>query len=272
MYRDFDFFKQSHRVIAHRGDSKYFPENSLPAFESAKNLGVDIIETDVHISSDGVIFIWHDDHSEQLNGKCDDICKKSWSELKQLDLGYLYIDNDGKRPFSNKGISLVKFEDILKEFPEARFNVDLKDKSRELVFGFYNILEEYNAFNRVVVASFFSENLKLIRSISPRVVTSFGKSEVRLWVVLSKLRLLRVVSKFFKDTPPVMQVPVASGSIRVVTKRFIKILHKRGVKIQVWTINERDEMEELLKMGVDGIMTDDPRLLIDVVKSRSITQ
>ncbi len=85
MYKDFEFFKKPDRVIAHRGDSKYFPENSLPAFNSALDLGVDIVETDVHISSDGVIFIWHDDHSEQLDGMSDDICGKSWLELKALD-------------------------------------------------------------------------------------------------------------------------------------------------------------------------------------------
>lgn len=264
MYKDYDFFKDKIRVIAHRGDSKYYPENSLLAFQSAIDLGVDVIETDVHISSDGIIFVWHDDHSEQLDGDISDICKKSWEELKELDLGYLYIDNDGKRPFSNSGIKLIPFEKVLEEFPNTKFNVDLKDKSRELVEGFLAILERQNAFDRVIVASFHTENLKYIRSLSDKVVTSFGKSEVLTWVVLSKLGLLRMVSKFFKNIPPVIQVPYSSGSLRVVTRRFIKVLHKRGVKIQVWTINEKDQMEHLYKMGVDGIMTDDPRLLIEV--------
>lgn len=266
MSKQYDFFNKECRVIAHRGDSKYFPENSLLAFKSAIELNVDVIETDVHISSDGVIFVWHDDNTEQLNGDTDSITTKSWDELKNLDLGYIYIDNDGKRPFSNKGVTLTPFSDVLKAFPDTRFNVDLKDKSRDLVEGFCKILEDTNSFDRVIVASFHTENLKYIRTLSDRVVTSFGESEVKKWVILSKLGLLRLVSKFFRDIPPVIQVPVSSGSLRIVTKRFLKTLHRRGVKLQVWTINERHEMESLYKLGVDGIMTDDPRLLIEVNK------
>lgn len=266
MSKQYDFFNTESRVIAHRGDSKYFPENSLLAFKSAIELGVDIIETDVHISSDGVIFVWHDENTEQLNGDTSPINTKSWEELQKLDLGYLYIDNDGKRPFSNKGVTLTPFVDVLEAFPNVRFNVDLKDKSRDLVEGFCKILEDTDSFNRVIVASFHTENLKYIRTLSDRVVTSFGESEVRLWVILCKLGLLRLVSKFFRDIPPVIQVPVSSGSLKIVTKRFLNNLHRRGVRLQVWTINERHEMEYLYKLGVDGIMTDDPRLLIEVNK------
>lgn len=265
MYKNYEFFNKPIKVVAHRGDSKYYPENSLPAFKSAIELGVDIIETDVHISSDGIIFIWHDDDTFQLDGDMSRITDRSWDELQRLDLGFHYIDNDGKRPFSSKGLRLITFSEALLTFPETRFNVDLKDKSSLLVNGFFKILKEHNAFDRVVVASFHTENLVQIRKLSEKVVTSFGKSEVLMWVILSKLRLLRLVSRFIKKIPPVIQVPVSSGLITVVTRRFIKVLHKRGVKIQVWTINERDEMVKLYKMGVDGIMTDDPRLLLEVV-------
>ena len=80
------------------------------------------------------------------------------------------------------------------------------------------------------------------------------------------MRLFRFASRFLPKHP-VIQVPVTSGSFTVVTKYFIKVLHKRGIKIQVWTINTRAQMKELYKMGVDGIMTDDPRLLIEVCNS-----
>ncbi|MBN2617726.1 MAG: glycerophosphodiester phosphodiesterase [Spirochaetales bacterium] len=267
LYSNYPYFDKPVKIVAHRGDSKFFPENSMIAFESAVELGVDVIETDVHISSDGVIFVWHDDDTFQLDGSKVPVSNRSWDELKQLDLGFLYIDKEGKRPFSSKGISLTTFKDVLRAFPNTRFNVDLKDKKAELVTGFFSLLEEENAFNRVVVASFHEENLKLIRTMSDKVATSYGKGEVLLRVLLDKVKLFRLCSNFL-PRHPVMQVPVASGLIRVVTKRFIKILHKRGIKIQVWTINDEFQMRNLLKMGVDGIMTDDPRLLISTLKRK----
>ncbi|MGL1891159.1 MAG: glycerophosphodiester phosphodiesterase [Spirochaetaceae bacterium] len=266
MYNKYEFFNNSIKVTAHRGDSKYFPENSMQAFQSAVDLGVDVIETDVHISSDGVVFVWHDDNSFKLDGNTANIATRSWSELKDLDLGFLFVDNDGKRPFSSQGIRLMKFIDVLKIFPKTRFNVDLKDKNSKLVTGMFNILKEENAFNRVVVASFHTENLKAIRRMSNKVATSYGRSEVRLRVILSNIGLLRAASRFLGRSP-VMQVPVISGSTTVITKYFIKVLHKRGIKVQVWTINEEDEMRRLYKMGVDGVMTDDPRLLLSVVQN-----
>lgn len=265
MYKDYSFFDKPIKVTAHRGDSKYYPENSILAFRSAVELGVDVIETDVHISSDGVIFVWHDDDTYKLDGKKTPVNKRIWSDLQELDLGFIYIDSDGKRPFSSKGIKLVKFEELLMEFPNTRFNVDLKDKKGDLVKGFFQLLEKYSAYDRVVVASFHSDNLKAIRKLSSRVITSYGQSEVLHRVILEKLNLLRLFSRFIPMFP-VIQVPVEQGPITIVTRRFIKILHKRGVKIQVWTINNEDEMRDLFKLGVDGVMTDDPRLLLSVVK------
>jgi len=264
LYKDYKFFDKKIKVIAHRGDSKFYPENSSLAFQSAVDLGVDIIETDVHISVDGVIFVWHDEDTWQLDGNKSKVSTRTWSDLCELDLGFLYIDKSGKRPFSSKNIKLMTFEDVLINFPDTRFNVDLKDKDNKLVKGMYNLLEKYDAFDRVVVASFHSENLKSIRKISNRVATSYGRSEVRLRVVLTKLKLFRFISRFLKK-PPVMQVPVTSNGTLVVTRYFIKVLHKRGIKIQVWTINSEYEMRRLFKLGVDGVMTDDPRLLIKVV-------
>ncbi len=265
MYKNFEFFNESIKVIAHRGDSKYYPENSRLAFRSAEKLGVDVIETDVHISSDGVIFVWHDDNTLKLDGDEQNVFNRSWEDLSQLDLGFLFVDKDGKRPFSSKEIRLMTFDDVLRDFPNVRFNVDLKDKKTELVKGMLGLLEKHNAFDRVVIASFHSENLKNMRKMSKKVATSYGRSEVRLRVILSKLNLFRLTSNILHRAP-VMQVPVTSGNTTVVTRHFIKILHKRGIKIQVWTINEADEMRMLYKMGVDGVMTDDPRLLLDVIK------
>lgn len=266
MYKNFEFFKNPIKVVAHRGDSKYYPENSNVSFKSAEELGVDMIETDVHISSDGVIFVWHDENTLQLDGNTQNVSNRTWNDLSQLDLGFLFVDKQGKRPFSSKNIKLMTFDEVLRDFPNVRFNVDLKDKNIDIVKGMVGLLKKYNAFDRVIVASFHSENLRNIRKISDKVVTSYGHSEVLIRVILLKLNLFRFASNFLHRAP-VIQVPVSTKTFRIVTKTFIKILHKRGIKIQVWTINEADEMRELLKLGVDGVMTDDPRLLLSVIEN-----
>ena len=142
MYKDFEFFDKPINVVAHRGDSKYYPENSEIAFKSAIELGVDIIETDVHISSDGVIFVWHDENTKKLDGDENLVSTRSWAELSELDLGFLYIDKEGKRTFSSKGIRLMTFEEVLINFPNTRFNVDLKDKQPQIVTGMLDLLKK----------------------------------------------------------------------------------------------------------------------------------
>lgn len=258
------FFDKPIKVVAHRGDSMFFPENSIPAFKSAVDIGVDIIETDVHISSDGVIFIWHDENTKKIDGSTKHVTDRTWEDLKSLDIGLIYKDKDGNKPFKDHGLTLMTFKEALETFPTARFNVDLKDKKDELVKGFYEILEEEDAFNRVLVASFHSKNLRAIRKISDRVITSYGQSEVLAAVLLNKVKLTFILKLIHKKLPPIIQVPEAAGIIKVVTRSFIKALHKLGVKIQVWTINDKEDMKRLYKMGVDGVMTDDPRTLMEV--------
>ncbi len=218
----YKFVEKPIKVVAHRGDSMFYPENSILAFESAVKLGVDVIETDVHISSDGVIFVWHDDDTFKLDGNRDFLYNRKWS--------------------------------------------DLKDKKVELVKGFYKILEDNHAFDRVLAASFSSRNLKQMRKISNKVSTSYGRGEVKFLVILSKLKLSWLTHIFWRNLPPVMQIPEFSGRTRLITKSFVKTMQKKGVKMQVWTINKKKDMKRLYELGVDGVMTDDPRTLLEVAK------
>lgn len=260
----YSYFKKPIGVVAHRGDSMFFPENSFPAFKSALELGVDIIETDVHISKDGVVFIWHDEDFSLIDGSSRHVAEYLWEDIQKLDIGSLFIDQSGTKSFEGKGHRIMKFSEALISFPDTRFNVDLKDRRDDLVQNFYNILVENSALDRVVVASFSSENLRLIRKIDSNVITSYGKEEVLRIVILNKLRLTWMIRLFYKKLPPVIQVPEISGSIRVVTSNFISSLHRLGIKIQVWTINDEPDMRRLYRMGVDGVMTDDPRTLLKV--------
>lgn len=115
------------RILAHRGDSARFPENTLPAFLSAAELGVDVIETDVHLTSDGQIIIWHDDTLDRETDGSGPVEDHTLKELLTLDAGYHFSTDGGQTfPFRGTGIHMLTFEDALQALPHMRFNVDLK--------------------------------------------------------------------------------------------------------------------------------------------------
>lgn len=256
------FFQKPIKVVAHRGDSFSFPENTLQAFQSAQDLGVDIIETDVHLTKDNEVVIWHDDTLERnTNGK-GRIENNLLNDLKKLDAGYTFTRDGGKTfPFRGKGITLCTLKEALSTLPDTRFNIDLKTKSEKMVSVFLSVIKEMNAENRVICASFHLSNLKLVRKLNPAILTSITTFEVIPLLFRQKLGLIS--KKAFKRTI-IFQVPTKQWGITVINKRFIETMHQKKAIIMVWTINEKENMENLYRLGVDAIMTDNPRLLLKV--------
>lgn len=258
------YFQPNPRVLAHRGDSACYPENTLPSFLSAKELGVDVIETDVHLSSDGKVIIWHDDTLDRETNGTGMVEHYTMQELLTLDAGYNFTRDNGKSfPFRGKGVTMLPFEEALMTLPDMRFNVDLKTADTALADAFIDIVRAHHAQERVLCASFHVSNLIYVRRASPEIATSMASEEIKPLLLRQKLHL--PVRR--EDIPgDAFQVPVRQGAIKVITPGFIRTFHRLGVPIHVWTINERTEMSRLLQMGVDGIFTDDPRLLLDVVR------
>ena len=257
------FFDRPLRIVAHRGDSVYFPENTLPAFVSAAKLGVDCIETDVHLTKDGVCVIWHDDTVERLTGVKGLVSDKTYKELMTVDAGNMFTMDNGKTyPFRGKGVTIATLDEVLRKNPNMRFNVDLKDDNIELIKEFARVVRRNNAQDRVLGASFHNSIIKSIRKIIPEIASSFSRSEIRSIVILDKIGLLGFRGKFSANAA---QVPEYDNKIKVITKSFVKNLHKKGVIVHVWTVNKKAEMLRFQSMGVDAIMTDNPRLLIETV-------
>lgn len=257
------------RIIAHRGDSHNYPENTLEAFVSAMNMGIDVIETDVHLTKDNQIVVWHDPTLERNTdgvGKIEDF---TLSELKKFDAGYMFTQDGGKSyPFRGKGVSMTTLEEALIACPNQRFNVDLKSKEREIVPLFNDLVVKHGAQERILCASFHLKNLQFMRVLNPDILTSLTTMEVLPLLIKQKLGMLKQRAKFEKTV--VFQVPVSQWGIQVITKEFIKTFHRLGAVIQVWTINEAQQMRELFELGVDSIMTDDPTTLISVAQELSL--
>lgn len=259
-----DYFIPEPVVLAHRGDSAHFPENTMPAFNSAVKMEVDVIETDVHLTLDGEVIVWHDNSLEKMSGDKRIISSLTWAEIKKVDAGYLFTTDNGKTyPFRNKNISAVRLRDLLKEYPKMKFNIDLKDNNLILAEKYAQILKDLNCIERIVTASFHSNVLKHFRKLLPRAITSCTSLEVIVLILFYHLKILFIPLPYKMR---IVQVPEFSGKIRVISKGFIKVLHKRGFKVQIWTINNQQEMYRLLQMEVDGIFTDKPTLLMECVK------
>jgi len=260
MYKS--FFDPMPRVVAHRGDSAHFPENTLPAFESAYRMGVDVIETDVHLSKDGVLVVWHDPTLDRNTDGSGRVEEHTLAELKALDAGYTFSGDGGVTfPFRGTGVRLCTLEEALIACPAQRFNVDLKSKDPRIVDEFIAVLNRQQAKKRVVGASFHLSNLTLLRKKEGRIQTSLTTLEVLPLLLAQKLRIL---PKQTKTRPVVFQVPPRQWGIEVITPAFVTTMHRRGAIIQVWTINEEEEIRRLFAMGVDSVMTDKPELAIKV--------
>jgi glycerophosphoryl diester phosphodiesterase len=251
-------------VCAHRGDSARFPENTLPAFRSAAEAGVDCIETDVHLTRDGECVVWHDDSVDRMTDGSGKIGEHALEELRSLDAGYGFSPDGGASfPYRGSGIRIPPLDELLAELPEMRFNVDLKEPDPRLVERFAETVRSYGAEHRVLGASFSHRALTMLRQHLPELATSFSKREAASFLLRHKLRL-----PAGRHAGLILQVPVRFSGITVVTPGFVRRAHAAGLFVQVWTVNEEAEMELLLDMGVDGLFTDDPALLLDLLRRR----
>jgi len=233
-------------AFAHRGGAGEFPENTMLAFESAVRLGYRYLETDVHATSDDVLVAFHDDVLDRLTDRTGRIRDLPWSEVSQARI-------DGE--------PIPLLEDVLAAWPAARVNIDAKADTS--LGPLVEVIERTAAHDRVCVGAFSNRRLRRFRRMTGgRVCTSTGP--------LSTARL-RVASYGLPTWPfraGCVQVPVRRGPVRLVDPRFVAAAHRRGLQVHVWTIDDPQEMDRLLDLGVDGIMTDRPAALRGVLERR----
>ena len=264
---EYAFLSPMPRVIAHRGDSHNYPENTLPAFRSAVEMGIDVVETDIHITKDGVLVIWHDPTLERNTDGKGRVEDHTLEELRRYDAGYTFTKDGGRTyPFRGKGITICTLAEALQACPDQRFNIDLKTKCPQIVDEFIRVIRQHDAVDRVVGASFHLSNLKRLRRLAPDFLTSVTTAEVVPLLLRQKTHTL---PKTFKRKI-IFQIPRQASFIKVVTPSFVREMHRRDAVVMVWTINDEQSMRELFAMGVDSVMTDNPALVIKVAGEMGI--
>ncbi|MDH6520500.1 glycerophosphoryl diester phosphodiesterase [Streptomyces sp. SAI-135] len=236
--------------FAHRGGAADGLENTASQFRRAVEAGYRYLETDVHATADGKLVAFHDTTLDRVTDGAGRIADLPWAEVRHARVA-------GREP-------VPLFEELLETFPEARWNVDVKDEPalRPLL----DLLERTGAWDRICVGSFSEARvMRAQRLAGPRLATSYGTRGVlnlrlRSWGVPAALRRSAVAA----------QVPEAQSGIQVVDHRFVRAAHARGLQVHVWTVNEPDRMHRLLDLGVDGIMTDHIDTLRKVMEDRGV--
>lgn len=249
-------------TMAHRGGQGLWPPNTLFAFEHAVNLGVDVLEMDIHSTADGVLVVRHDPTVEGTTDGDGYIRNYNCSELKKLDAGFTWTpDNGTTYPYRGKGITIPTLDEVINAFPDMRLNIDIKPKDPDVVDLFCGTLRKHGILERVMVGSFHNEQLNRFRRLCPEVATSASQSEVAIFFGLNSIYL----DGIFQSRTEAFSIPEHHGRLHLITEHFIRGAHAHNMQVHVWTVNEVQDMQRLIDWGVDGIITDYPDRLMAVV-------
>jgi glycerophosphoryl diester phosphodiesterase len=251
-------------AVAHRGGGGEAPENTLAAFEIAVALGYRYLETDVHLTRDGVLVAFHDERLDRVTDRTGAIAELGIAEIEAADAGDAFSPDGGRTfPFRGCGIRVPRLEAILTRWPDARVNID--PKSDPCVAPLAALLDRLGAWNRVCVGSFSDRRLRRIRALGRgRACTSMGPGAVAL------ARLTTASAVLDRLGADCIQVPIRQGPMRILTERFVAAAHKAGLPVHAWTINDETTINELLDLGVDAIISDRLRLLRDLLTRRGL--
>ena len=233
-------------AFAHRGGAGDAPENTMPAFQACVDLGYTYVETDVHCTKDGKLVAFHDETLDRVTDRVGRISELTWNEIRQARVA---------------GESIPLLEDILGTWPALRVNID--PKADNAVEPLVATIQKTNALDRVCIGAFSDARLRRLRkALGPRLCTSMGPLDV----LRLRMRSLGIPVGAF--AVGCAQVPVRQNIIPVVDSLSVRAAHALGLQVHVWTIDDPEEMRRLLDIGVDGLITDRPQVLKDVLIER----
>ena len=253
-------------TIAHQGGNKIYPDESLLAFTNAINMGIQVIEFDIHRTKDGIIVINHDQTIDRLTNGTGLIREMSWVELQQVDGAYNWSPDGLTYPYRDKGIKILSLIEMMDAFPQQLYDIEIKQHDPPLEKDLCDLLRKYGvAADQAIVASFRDETLARFHDICPEVAISLPVNQGTVLYILSRVGLERLLPL----DAVVAQLPTTFSTILgqlELDRRYIEAFAKGDRQVWVWTVNDSIEMKRLVKMGAHGIITDRPDILMDFVQ------
>lgn len=258
-------------ILAHRGGSLIAPENTMVAFKNAAELGVHGFEIDIRLTKDEEIIVFHDEYVDRTTDGAGRVADMTLDELKLLDFGYHFINEEQEYAYRGQGESVTTLRELFEQFPQMLINIDMKD-SPETYEGslipskLWRLIEEMGAQHRVVVTSFFDEQIDRFNLYAQNnVALGAGENEVRK----AYSAYTSQFGHLYHPRTDVMQIPVKSGVFPLDGAGFIHFLSKLNVPVHYWTINDKETMERLLVAGAKGIITDRPDIAVQLLADKS---
>jgi glycerophosphoryl diester phosphodiesterase len=258
--REHPFFSSSGpMVIAHRGGSGRWPENTVLAFREAANLGVDVLEMDVRSTKGDVLVALHDDTVDRTTNGDGAIRDLTLAEVQTLDAGYHWTDDDGASyPYRGAGARVPTVEEVFQTMRGQRWNIEIKQFDPPITQSLCRTIRAHDMEYSVLVASFDPRTMAAFRNECPEVATSATASEIRWFLRMHTL----LVGNLYRGSAEAFEVPPQLRNFVVVTPDFVEQSHDHNVRVLVWTVNGEAEMKKLIDLGVDGILTDYPDRLM----------
>lgn len=250
--------------FAHRGGSLLAPENTPTAFDRGASLGADALELDIQETRDGELVVIHDTTVDRTTGASGLVAAFTLDELRRLDAGYRFSPDGGATfPFRDQGLTIPTLREVFARYPGLRVNIDLKESNAARERRLWELIQEHEAQDRTLVAS-GDEHAPIVRFralTGGHVATSASGDEIRNFLFCS----WGGVTRWMRPAYVALQVPETWRGVRVVSPRFIAAAHRRGLDVHVWTVDDAGAMQRLLAWGADGVMTDRPDVLAQVM-------
>lgn len=241
-------------VIAHGGGQGIGPDHTLTTYGLSVDEGTDVLELDVHLSADGHVIVMHDDTVDRLTDGEGLIKEQTLAELKTLDAGHAWSPDGGETfPWRGQGLEIPTMDEVFEAFPDAWYVIEIKQREPSMVDAFIEVLDAYGMRGRSVVASFSSEVMVEFRGKAPDVLTSFGESEAAELFFLTSEQ-----EAGYEPPAKVLQLPTSFDGVEVFQPFFLDRAARLDLPIHAWTINDAAEMEDLLDLGILGLITDYP--------------
>jgi glycerophosphoryl diester phosphodiesterase len=255
-------------IIAHGGSKQLFPENTMMAFDGVDQFHPDVMEMDVVLTKDSILVTHHDLTINRLSNGEGNVADYTYDGLKQFNFGHKFKDAGGSYLYRDTIIPPAKLEKVLAKYgSKYQFCIEIKDYSPELgqraARQLYKLLKKYDMESRTLVACFEDDVLSYFYKISDgKIHISSGKQQTKQFIILDILHL----GNFFTGKTSALQIPVEREGFKLDKKSLIKTAHQKNIAVHYWTINDEEKMKELIDLGVDGIITDRPDLLVKVLK------
>lgn len=252
-------------VIAHQGGDGVWPGDTMYAFEKSVGIGADVLEMDAHITKDGHIVLMHDETVDDTTDGTGLIEEMTLDELKQLDAAYDWSNDGGQTfPYRGQGIQVPTLVELFEKFPQMRYVIEIKLTENPIDKPLCDLIHQYKMQGRVLIGSFHDEAMLKFRATCPDVATSASRGEVTRIVLFGKVFLSGFVNPAYQTLQPPFD-PKESMNIPIMTKRFIREAHAKNIAVEPWTVNDPILMEEYIEWGVDGIITDRPDLMVEIL-------